>query len=177
MFFFSFPFCELTGEALNPRAGHTSCVAVCSPMCKFTYTFPPLAYYSDNNEPFPYSHSFLKALLHILLVLPTWTELPSGEEWGPCHWHPQPKKADFGVQRQPGPCSSPLSFSWPEAAPSPEVLGCCNRISPLLTALDSVFLGTALPKTLENRKQLKALLASFLASAPPFLSWSSLWIK
>lgn len=61
--FFSFPFCELTGEALNPRAGHMGCVAVCSPMCKFTYTFPPLACYSDNNEPFPYGHPFLKALL------------------------------------------------------------------------------------------------------------------
>lgn len=85
------------------------------------------------------------------------------------------QKAAVGVQRQLLGCRGSqtpvpplLPSSLPEAAPSPEVLGCCNRISPLLTALDSVFLGTALPKTLENRKQLKALLASFLASAPPF---------
>lgn len=87
---------------------------------------------------------------------------------------PPHKRQLLGCRGSQVPVPPLLSSSLPEAAPSPEVLGCCNRISPLLTALDSVFLGTALPKTLENRKQLKALLASFLASAPPFLSRNSL---
>lgn len=175
MSLFSFSYCELTGEALSPRAGHTSCVAVCSRMCKFTYTFPTFAYYSDNNEPSPFPQSPIPespapARARFCLSCPHErpTELPSHEEWGPCHEPPQ--KAAVGCRGSQVPVPPLLPFSLPEAAPSPEVLGCCNRIPPLLTALDSVFLGTALPETLENRKQLKALLASFLASAPPFLS-------
>lgn len=151
-------------------------------MCKFTYTFPTSAYYSDNNEPSSFSLSPISegsSQGQILLALPIWTPRWAAMAWRmgvPVINHP-PKKQLLGCRGSQVPVPPLLSFSLPEAAPSPEVLGCCNRISPLLTALDSVFLGTALPKTLENRKQLKALLASFLASAPPFLSRNSLWIK
>lgn len=173
---FSFSSCELTAEALSPRAGHTGCVAVCSPMCKFTYTFPTFAYYSDNNEPSPFpqspiSESSAPARARFCLSCPHErpAELPSREEWGPCH-EPPPKGSCWGAEAArslflpffPSPCRRQpgLPRCWAAVTGSP-------RCSLLWTL---VFLGTALPETLENRKQLKALLASFLASAPPFLS-------
>lgn len=78
------------------------------------------------------------------------------------------KKQLLGCRGSQVPVPPLLSSSLPEAAPSPEVLGCCNRISPLLTALDSVFLGTALPKTLENRKATQSSLGFLPRLCSPF---------
>lgn len=149
---FSFSSCELTAEALSPRAGHTGCVAVCSPMCKFTYTFPTFAYYSDNNEPSPFpqspiSESSAPARARFCLSCPHErpAELPSHEEWGPCH-EPPHKRQLLGCRGSQVPVPPLLPFSLPEAARSPEVLGCCNRISPLLTALDSCFSWHSAPR-------------------------------
>lgn len=206
--FFSFPYWELPGEALKPRAAHTDCGAVCNPMCKFTYTFLPSAYYSDNNEPSPFPH--LNTWLAVLQCLPTrvlmafqnWLFLPNSENlcssqgqtllvlppwrtrWAAVVWRMGSLSSATPLKSSCWGAEAARSLFLPSFPPPCRRQPCLPRCwaavtgSPRCSLLWTLFfLAQRSPRHLKTEKRLKALLASFLASAPPFLSRNSLWIK